>query len=158
MQRSIFVSLPSSSSASSETQMIHDSMAGQAAHASILFHLSLLMSKCKCFAVQNKPDAVFIGLPPEFHGSIDDSSANIEIKLAEVARPPIVRHTSFTFPYMQGHLHAAAKQHVHWPAYRHTCWHDGAHALAIKDRPLPANLSIRLVDGRRVCICLWRSR
>lgn len=32
---------------------------------------------------KNKPDAVFIGLPPEFHGSIDDSSANIEIKLAE---------------------------------------------------------------------------
>ena len=106
--------------------MIHDSTA---AHASTLFCLSLLT--CKCIAVQNKPDAVFIGLPPELHGSIDNFSANIEIKLAEVARPRVVRHSSFTFTSFMQQL-AYAKQHVHQPAYRHTCWHDGAYALVIK--------------------------
>ncbi len=34
--------------------------------------------------LQNKPDAVFIGLPPEYHGSIDDPKASVELELAEV--------------------------------------------------------------------------
>ncbi|KAK9803338.1 hypothetical protein WJX73_005466 [Symbiochloris irregularis] len=31
----------------------------------------------------HKPDAAFIGLPPEHHGSIDDPGSDIEVKLAE---------------------------------------------------------------------------
>ena len=34
--------------------------------------------------MQHKPDALLIGLPPEFHGSVDDPQANIEIECAEV--------------------------------------------------------------------------
>ena len=34
--------------------------------------------------LQSKPDALLIGLPPEFHGSTNDPQANIELECAEV--------------------------------------------------------------------------
>ena len=34
---------------------------------------------------QDKPDALLIGLPPEFHGSVQDPNANIELECAEVS-------------------------------------------------------------------------
>jgi len=33
--------------------------------------------------VQERPDALFIGLPPSYHGSIDDPKADIELQLAK---------------------------------------------------------------------------
>lgn len=35
------------------------------------------------FARQERPDALFIGLPPSYHGSIDDPKADIELQLAK---------------------------------------------------------------------------
>lgn len=34
--------------------------------------------------LQDKPDALFVGLPPSYHGSIDDNKADIELQLARV--------------------------------------------------------------------------
>lgn len=39
---------------------------------------------------QSKPDAVFIGLPPEHHGSIDDPKRSIELELAEVCESDLL--------------------------------------------------------------------
>ena len=38
--------------------------------------------------LQDKPDCLIIGLPPEFHGSVNDPAANIELECAEV-RPSL---------------------------------------------------------------------
>lgn len=34
--------------------------------------------------MQEKPDAAFIGVPPMYHGGIDDPKADIELQLARV--------------------------------------------------------------------------
>lgn len=36
--------------------------------------------------MQDRPDALFIGLPPSRHGSIDDPKADIELQLAKVSK------------------------------------------------------------------------
>ena len=36
------------------------------------------------FHLQERPDALFIGLPPSYHGSIDNPKADIELQLAKV--------------------------------------------------------------------------
>lgn len=41
------------------------------------------LTACSC-ARQERPDALFIGLPPSYHGSIDDPKADIELQLAKV--------------------------------------------------------------------------
>ena len=35
--------------------------------------------------MQDTPDALFIGLPPNYHGSLDDPKADIELQLAKVS-------------------------------------------------------------------------
>ena len=37
-------------------------------------------------AMQDKPEAAFIGVPPMYHGSIDDPKADIEVQLAKVGQ------------------------------------------------------------------------
>ena len=41
-------------------------------------------SKHSYCLLKERPDALFIGLPPSYHGAIDDPKADIELQLAKV--------------------------------------------------------------------------
>ena len=62
---------------------------------------------------QDKPDAIFIGLPPQCHGSIDDPECSVELELAEVRLPPShvfpCLHFAFVKPNGMGRLVAGAQ-------------------------------------------------
>ena len=45
---------------------------------------TLPYTSTSAFLLQERPDALFIGLPPSYHGSIDDPKADIELQLARV--------------------------------------------------------------------------
>ena len=49
-----------------------------------------------CGATQEKPDAIYIGVPPLYHGSMNDPKADMELQLSRVCWTPVNAITAVT--------------------------------------------------------------
>ena len=69
--------------------------------------------------MQEKPDAVYIGVPPLYHGSMNDPKADLELQLSRVCWTPVNAVTAVlsycTHPIFYGLLQAGLNLFVEKP-------------------------------------------